>query len=128
MIWLRFVLPFHYFLSLFQLSAYSSASNSKVTSVDPSFIKRNSEMDKTLAVQLQIRQNAEEISSALRDISSWEKNIGKKDSTLKKSTKTTVMSSKLKENKEDGIPIARSGGGRVPLKLHAPLKSSNQGN
>lgn len=39
-------------------------------------------MDKTLAIQLQIRQNAEEISSALKGINGWEKAVQKKDKSL----------------------------------------------
>ena len=41
-------------------------------------------MDKTVQVQYQIRQNAEEISSYLRDLQVWEKKMVKKNSEIKK--------------------------------------------
>lgn len=65
-------------------------------------------MDKTLQIQAQIRQNAEEISVALSEINKWEKIAKKKDSNLK----------------DHGIlpkpkPI-RSGAGTVPIKSKFP--------
>lgn len=64
-------------------------------------------MDKTLALQLQIRQNAEEISSALGDMTSWEKKMKEKDKLIRR-----------------GMPIPGKSvrkvtreGGTVPLKL-----------
>lgn len=72
-------------------------------------------MDKTLAVQLQIRQNAEEISSALKDIGSWEKNIKGKDKDISK--KKNVKNSPASTS--EPISAARRGGGTVPLKLQS---------
>lgn len=41
-------------------------------------------MEKALALQLQIRQNAEEISSTLSDMTSWEKKMKEKDTALRR--------------------------------------------
>ncbi len=61
-------------------------------------------VDKTLAVQMQIRQNAEEMSSALFDVSSWEKKMKEKDKSIKRG--------------EPSKPRNRTReGGTVPLKL-----------
>jgi hypothetical protein len=63
-------------------------------------------MDKALQMQLQIRQNADEISSALKEIKTWE--------------------SKMKTKKSCSIPPRkrvvpqRSAGGTVPLRSFAP--------
>ncbi len=76
--------------------------------------QKYSEMDKTLQVQLQIRQNAEEISSALKDIGSWEKRMKDKDRELQhnaaKATRTLMPRS----------------GGTVPLRSQG--KPSSEGN
>jgi hypothetical protein len=66
-------------------------------------------MDKTLEMQMQIRQNADEISSTLKDISSWEKNMKKKEKN------------KQKDGKNRPIP-SRSGGGTVPLRSFSSSK------
>lgn len=72
-------------------------------------------MDKTLQVQLQIRQNAEEVNAALKDIGKWEKEMANKP--LKKTT--VVTSSSL-----TSVPPPRRGG-TVPLKTSAPSPSSS---
>ncbi|RYG95818.1 hypothetical protein EON65_55380 [archaeon] len=72
-------------------------------------------MDKTLAVQLQIRQNAEEISSALKEIQGWEKAVKNKDKALQKRSAAPVRS-------RDTV---RTAGGTVPIKsTQAPNQSS----
>lgn len=67
-------------------------------------------MDKTLQLQLQIRQNADEISSALKDMQTWQKTISKKDKNLKTEKKK--------------IAPRRTGGGTVPLRTFAPVNPS----
>lgn len=62
-------------------------------------------MDKTLQIQMQIRQNADEISSALKDMKQWEKNMKGKDKKLHEQKKTVPR---------------RSGGGTVPLRTFTP--------
>lgn len=66
-------------------------------------------MDKTLALQLQIRQNSEEISSALTELSSWEKNISIKDK------KVTSKPKPIRET------LPRSGGGTVPIRSECTI-------
>lgn len=74
-------------------------------------------MDKTLQVQLQIRQNAEEISSALKEIGQWEKTIKQKDRNVLKSTpKPRVTSTSSPSFPSSATAQLRSGGGTVPLK------------
>lgn len=71
-------------------------------------------MDKTLQLQLQIRQNADEISTALKDMKGWEKNIIKKDKNLK-----------IEKKK---IAPRRTGGGTVPLRTFAPTTQASNSN
>lgn len=71
-------------------------------------------MDKTLQLQLQIRQNADEISNALKDMKGWEKNISKKDKNLK-----------IEKKK---IAPRRTGGGTVPLRTFAPTTQDSNSN
>lgn len=71
-------------------------------------------MDKTLQLQLQIRQNADEISTALKDMKGWEKNIIKKDKNLK-----------IEKKK---IAPRRTGGGTVPLRTFAPTTQASYSN
>jgi hypothetical protein len=47
-------------------------------------------MDKTLALQMQIRQNAEEVASALREVQGWQKVVQKKDQALRKKAPVQV--------------------------------------
>ncbi len=70
-------------------------------------------MDKTLQVQLQIRQNAEEVSTALKEIGQWEKSIKQKDRAVAKSTTKPRTTSTAPST--DSIRT-RSGGGTVPLR------------
>lgn len=77
----------------------------------------NMQMDKTLQVQLQIRQNAEEISSALKDIGSWEKRMREKDRTLQKKGKKAEDKKTCSSIDDERIVTKpRSGGGTVPLR------------
>lgn len=71
-------------------------------------------MDKTLQVQLQIRQNAEEISSALKEISSWEKSIKTKDRNVQRNDTASIRSNQ-----------PRVGGGTVPLKSSSKAGDSS---
>jgi hypothetical protein len=71
-------------------------------------------MDKTLQVQLQIRQNAEEISSALKEIGKWEKTIKQKDRAVAKAPAKPRTSIAVKTS--DVSTALRSGGGTVPLR------------
>ena len=61
----------------------------------------------TIKVQAQIRQNAEEISSFLADMSKWENSVKEKDSRLKKGN---LSSSK------NSLPV-RDGSGTVQVRL-----------
>ncbi|KAJ1441562.1 hypothetical protein B484DRAFT_390628, partial [Ochromonadaceae sp. CCMP2298] len=63
-------------------------------------------MEKTIAIQTQIRHNAEEISSALGGMSKWEKDIGGRDKNIKKAHESALR-----------VPRApiRSGVGTVPV-------------
>jgi hypothetical protein len=63
-------------------------------------------MDKTLQVQTQIRQNAEEVSSFLSDMQKWEKQIKSKDTQISK-----VKPRNRREN------LVREGAGTVSLKI-----------
>lgn len=74
-------------------------------------------MDKTLQVQLQIRQNAEEISSALKEISGWEKSIKEKDKKIKqgKNIPKRTVSKPIPQSSTITV-AARTGGGTVPLR------------
>ncbi len=71
-------------------------------------------MDKTLQVQLQIRQNAEEVSSALKEIGQWEKSIKLKDRAVAKSA--AKPSSSTVPLPPESTSSMRSGGGTVPLR------------
>ena len=78
-------------------------------------------MDKTLQVQLQIRQNAEEISSALAEINKWEKQITHKDENLiklkSKKSNESDHSSAIPVSKPSSSNInIRNGIGTVPVK------------
>lgn len=64
-------------------------------------------MDRTLQVQTQIRQNAEEISSALSEMKNWEKQMKKRDANIAAARKQSL--------KVPRAPI-RSGVGTVPVK------------
>ena len=63
-------------------------------------------VDKTLQIQTQIRHNAEEISSALSEMSKWEKQIRNRDDNIKGAHAKAVR-----------VPRApiRSGVGTVPV-------------
>ena len=63
-------------------------------------------MEKTLQIQTQIRQNAEEISSALTEMQKWEKQMRNRDSNIKTAHSKSVR-----------VPRApiRSGVGTVPV-------------
>ena len=63
-------------------------------------------MDKTIQIQTQIRQNAEEISSALSEMSKWEKTMKNRDGNIKAA-----------HEKAARVPRApiRSGVGTVPV-------------
>jgi hypothetical protein len=78
-------------------------------------------MDKTLQVQLQIRQNAEEVSSALKEIGQWEKTIKQKDRKVTKSTPkprvTTTTTAAATGDVAPPLSQLRTGGGTVPLKV-----------
>lgn len=71
-------------------------------------------MDKALAMQMQIRQNAEELSSTLSDMSSWEKKMREKDTRLRHG-KPVVTPRERKVTRE---------GGTVQLKTSATTKST----
>lgn len=64
-------------------------------------------MDKTLQVQLQIRQNAEEISTALKDIGSWEKRMKQKDRQLQENPSKVLKS--LKPRSGGTVPLRSQG-------------------
>lgn len=69
-------------------------------------------MDKTLQVQAQIRQNAEGISSALSEMSKWEKQMKIKDKKILEGAST-----------KGSRPI-RSGAGTVPIKSISPSQNT----
>jgi PIN domain nuclease of toxin-antitoxin system len=73
-------------------------------------------MDKTIQIQNQIRHNAEEISSALSEVSKWEKQIKNRDSNIKVAHQKAVR-----------IPRApiRSGVGTVPIQVNAATPSNS---
>jgi hypothetical protein len=66
-------------------------------------------MDKTMQIQAQIRQNAEEVSSYLTDMKKWEKSIKNKDQKLKFSD----------DNKKIKKPSIRNTAGTVPIKSNS---------
>eukprot|EP01039_Chlorochromonas_danica_P008230 gene8230-9077_t len=68
-------------------------------------------MDATLAVQLQIRQNAEEISSVLRELQGWEKAVQGKDKALRGQKKKAQLTASAAGG--EGVRVS---GGAVPLK------------
>lgn len=72
-------------------------------------------MDKALAMQMQIRQNAEELSSTLSDMSSWEKKMREKDTRLRHG-KPVVTPRERKVTRE---------GGTVQLKTSITTKSAS---
>jgi hypothetical protein len=71
-------------------------------------------MEKTLAVQMQIRQNAEEISNALKEVQGWEKNVRNKDRSLQNKGFVPVKV-------RDGV---RTAAGTVPIKSTPAVASS----
>lgn len=78
-------------------------------------------MDKTIQIQAQIRQNAEEISSALSEMQKWEKQMKKRDGNIKEA-----------HQKAARVPRApvRAGVGTVPVKVNEiaePRKAVNTG-
>lgn len=70
--------------------------------------------DKTLAVQLQIRQNADEISAALQEVKKWETKIKGKEEK-----------SRAAGGAGRGAPKTRKAGGTVPLRSFTPATSSS---
>ena len=73
-------------------------------------------MNKTLQVQQQIRNNAEEISTNLSTISQWEKVMKQRDDNIKKAH--------LKSMKVPRAPI-RSGVGTIPVESYDLNNSSS---
>ena len=73
-------------------------------------------MNKTLQIQQQIRNNAEEISTNLSTISQWEKDMKQRDDNIKKAH--------LKSLKVPRAPI-RSGVGTVPVESYDLNNSSS---
>jgi hypothetical protein len=71
-------------------------------------------MDKTLALQLQIRNNAEEVSSALSEIQKWEKKMKDKDSKLK--SKKVSIGEKIRS-------VSTRAGGTVPIRTELKHRS-----
>lgn len=74
-------------------------------------------MNKTLQIQTQIRQNAEEISTALSSMSQWEKQMKTRDTNIKVAHAKAVR-----------VPRApiRSGVGTVPVQVKdEPAPSAN---
>lgn len=71
-------------------------------------------MDKTLQVQAQIRQNAEGISSALSEMSKWEKQMKIKDKKI------------LEGASVKGLRPVRSGVGTVPVKSISGAVNDNR--
>jgi hypothetical protein len=61
-------------------------------------------MDKTIQLQAQIRQNADEVSNYLSDMLKWEKEIERKDKNMKK---------KVNNQNTKKINSIRDGGGTV---------------
>lgn len=75
-------------------------------------------MNKTLQVQQQIRNNAEEISTNLSTISQWEKDMKQRDDNIKKAH--------LKSMKVPRAPI-RSGVGTIPVESYDLNNNSSSG-
>ena len=75
-------------------------------------------MNKTLQVQQQIRNNAEEISTNLSTISQWEKDMKQRDDNIKKAH--------LKSMKVPRAPI-RSGVGTIPVESYDLNNCSSSG-
>jgi len=73
-------------------------------------------MNKTLQVQQQIRNNAEEISTNLSTISQWEKDMKQRDDNIK--------TAHLKSMKVPRAPI-RSGVGTIPVESYDHNKNSS---
>ena len=73
-------------------------------------------MNKTLQVQQQIRNNAEEISTNLSTISQWEKVMKQRDDNIK--------TAHLKSMKVPRAPI-RSGAGTIPVESYDLNNSSS---
>ena len=69
-------------------------------------------VDRTLQIQTQIRHNAEEISSALSEMSKWEKQIRHRDDNIK--------DAHAKAARIPRAPI-RSGVGTVPVQVNPDL-------
>eukprot|EP01038_Epipyxis_sp_PR26KG_P015698 gene15698-21241_t len=75
-------------------------------------------MDKSILIQAQIKQNAEEVSSYLSDMKKWEKKIKSKDATIK--AKSVLPITKPRMVAENGPSVSannsiRSGGGTVAI-------------
>ena len=77
-------------------------------------------MDKTIQLQAQIRQNADEVSNYLSDMLKWEKEIERRDKNMKKKVVNNQNTKKIN---------VRDGGGTIvsfeDKGLSMPLDKSN---